>query len=104
MSIGGRRWTWRSGIGLSANKKFLYYVAGPGLTVPTLANVLKTIGAVDAMQLDINPYWVHFVSVQHLQDRLKADPLLPEMHDNPDRYFYNYSRDYFYVTTHNTEQ
>ena len=103
-TVDGNTVTWRSGIGLSANKKFLYYVAGPGLTVPTLANALKTIGAVDAMQLDINPYWVHFVSVRHLKDQLKADPLLPEMHDNPDRYFYNYSRDYFYVTAHNTEQ
>jgi len=95
--------TWRSGIGLSANKQFLYYAAGPGLTVHTLANMFKTIGAKDAMQLDINPYWVQFVSVSAVNNQLKANPLLPEMSGYVERYLGAYTGDYFYVVSHNPE-
>jgi len=95
--------TWRSGIGLSANKQFLYYAAGPSLTVHTLANVFKTIGAKDAMQLDINPYWVQFVSVSAVNNQLKANPLLPEMSGYVERYLGAYTGDYFYVVSHNPE-
>ena len=87
--------TWRSGVGLSANKQFLYYVAGPSLTVNTLANVFKTIGAKDAMQLDINPYWVQFISVNAVKDQLKANPLLAEMSGYAERYLGAYTGDFF---------
>ncbi len=96
--------TWRSGIGLSANKQFLYYAAGPSLTVHTLANVFKTIGAKDAMQLDINPYWVQFISVSAVNNQLKANPLLPEMSGYLERYLGSYTGDFFYVVSHNTEK
>mgnify|MGYP001593701484 FL=1 len=95
--------TWRSGVGLSANKQFLYYVAGPSLTVNTLANVFKTIGAKDAMQLDINPYWVQFISVNAVKDQLKANPLLAEMSGYAERYLGAYTGDFFYVVSHNAE-
>jgi len=95
--------TWRSGIGLSANKQFLYYVAGPSLTVNTLANVFKTVGAKDAMQLDINPYWVQFVSVSDVKHQLKATTLLPEMSGYSERYLGAYTGDYFYVVSHNPQ-
>jgi hypothetical protein len=95
--------TWRSGVGLSANKQFLYYVAGPSLTVYTLANVFKTVGAKDAMQLDINPYWVQFISVNTVNNQLKANPLLAEMSGYTERYLGAYTGDYFYVVSHNPE-
>jgi hypothetical protein len=101
--VGAEVVTWRSGIGLSANKRFLYYAAGPSLTVNTLANVFKTLGAKDAMQLDINPYWVQFISVSTVKDQLKANPLLPEMSGYTERYLGAYTGDYFYVVSHNTE-
>lgn len=102
-TIDGNTVTWRSGIGLSKNRQFLYYVAGPSLTVATLATVLKTSGAQDAMQLDINPYWVHFTSITAVKNQLKAEPLFPEMQNNEDRYLYNYTRDYFYITANSPE-
>jgi hypothetical protein len=101
--VGAEVVTWRSGIGLSANKQFLYYAAGPSLTVHTLANVFKTIGAKDAMQLDINPYWVQFISVSAANNQLKANPLLPEMSGYLERYLGSYTGDFFYVVSHNTE-
>jgi hypothetical protein len=78
-------------------------VAGPSLTVYTLANVFKQAGASDAVQLDINPYWVHFTSVTFVNKQPKTDPLFPEMRDNQDRYLGSFTRDYFYVTAHNVE-
>ena len=102
-TVDGNAVTWRSGIGLSANKQFLYYVAGPGLTVPTLANVLKSAGAKEAMQLDINPYWVQFVSVSAVNRHLKTNPLWPDMSNYQERYLGSHTSDYFYVVSHNPE-
>ena len=102
--VGAEVVTWRSGVGLSANKKLLYYVAGPSLTVHTLATVFKTVGAKDAMQLDINPYWVQFISVNTVNNQLKGNPLLPEMSGYAERYLGAYTGDFFYVVSHNTEQ
>ena len=54
--------TWRSGLGLSADGRYLVYVAGDGLTVPTLAQALVDAGAARGMQLDINSSWPRFVT------------------------------------------
>lgn len=102
--VGAEVVTWRSGVGLSPNKKLLYYAAGPSLTVHTLATVFKAVGAKDAMQLDINPYWVQFVSISNVNNQLKTNPLLPEMSGYLDRYIGSYTGDYFYMVSHNTEQ
>ena len=102
-TVDGNAVTWRSGVGLSANKQFLYYAVGPGLTVPTLANVLKNAGAKEAMQLDINPYWVQFVSVSAVNKQFKANPLWPEMSNTQERYLGSHTSDYFYVVSHITE-
>ncbi len=90
---------WRSGIGLSADGKTLYYACGPSLTIEALANSLLAVGSVNAMQLDVNNYWVHFVSVHTNGQKLILAPLFPkQMKENIDRFLWNYERDYFYVT------
>jgi hypothetical protein len=48
---------WRSGVGIDARGD-LIYAGGPGLDVGSLAAVLQRAGAVRAMELDINSYWV----------------------------------------------
>jgi hypothetical protein len=53
--------TWRSGLGIDAAGQLLY-VAGPALDPRTLAAALVAVGAVRAMELDINPEWVSFDS------------------------------------------
>jgi hypothetical protein len=50
---------WRSGLGVTADGA-LVYVAGPGLSALTLADLLVRAGAVRAMELDINTDWVDF--------------------------------------------
>jgi hypothetical protein len=99
-TVGGTVPVWRSGIGLSADGKTLYYVCGPSLTVEALANSLLALGAANAMQLDINNYWVHFVGVTTDGSKLILHPLFPaQMKQNIDRYLWHYERDYFYVTS-----
>jgi hypothetical protein len=91
--------TWRSAIGLSADGKTLFYLAGSSLSMDTLARGMLAAGVSQGMQLDINAYWVHFVAVRDEEDQRSLEPLFPKMmKENIDRYLYQYSRDYFYVT------
>jgi hypothetical protein len=99
-TVGGTVPVWRSGIGLSADGNTLYYICGPSLTVQALANSFLAVGAKNAMQLDINNYWVHFVGVTTDGNKLILNPLFPKaMKENVDRYLWHYERDYFYVTS-----
>ena len=92
---------WRSGIGISADGHTLYYVAGRSLTLPALARTLALVGAHQAMQLDINNYWVHFDAVRSNGATLQTTPLFKAMKSqNDNRYLSGYGRDFFYVTFH----
>ncbi|MBS2964988.1 phosphodiester glycosidase family protein [Actinocrinis puniceicyclus] len=51
----------RSGVGMTA-KGDIVYVSGRFLSVYTLAKLLQAAGAVDGMELDINPDWVSFMT------------------------------------------
>jgi hypothetical protein len=53
----------------------------------------------DAMQLDINNFWVNFESFTLTGNRLVPEPLFPkEMNANTSRFLSPYVRDFFYVT------
>ncbi len=92
--------TMRSGIGLSADNDTLYYFCGPSLSMESLAKSMQAAGAWNAIQLDINEYWVLFVKIQSSGSKLIPEALLPRvMVENIDRYLWNYSRDYFYITS-----
>ncbi len=60
-SLGNLVSTWRSGIGVTANHN-LVWVGGPGLSPAELGAVLVHAGAIEGMQLDINPDWVNFAT------------------------------------------
>jgi hypothetical protein len=94
--------TWRSGLGLSEDGRFLIYVAGNSLTVQSLAEALRQAGAYNAMQMDINGFYTRFVTYQ---DNPKtagypviASKLLNEMSGDPALFLHPYDRDFFYVT------
>jgi hypothetical protein len=102
---------WRSGIGVTANGA-LVYAAGPGLSIQSLADILKHAGAVRAMELDINSTWVSFVSYkpaprgapQGAGSAEGAGPsvangskLLPMMSGDAGRYLGASTRDFFAV-------
>jgi hypothetical protein len=97
--------TWRSGLGLSADGRFLIYAVGNSLTVEALANSLQQGGAYNAMQLDINGFYTRFVTYQPDSaaqtpgGALVAHKLLTQMSGDQGQYLQPYSRDFFYVTT-----
>ncbi len=104
-SVGGETVIWRSALGLSADRRTLYYVAGPNLTLPILAKAVATTGAEFAMQLDINDYWVFFCTFYPNE----SDPAQIETwalhqvmrYKNRDRYLNGFERDFFYITSAN---
>ncbi len=99
-NINGDIVTWRSGLGLSEDGNILYFIAGPSMSMPTLAESFAAIDAPNGILLDINASWVHFASIHPDGDKLIAKPLLPEgMETQVDRYLRQAERDFFYITT-----
>jgi hypothetical protein len=92
--------TWRSGLGLSANGRFLIYAAGDSLTVQTLAQALVMGGADRAMQLDINSYWTRFVTYTPSANGHApiAQKLINSMVGNTRQFLAPDTRDFFDVT------
>jgi hypothetical protein len=61
-----------------------------------LAKSMQTAGAFNAIQLDINFYWVLFVKITQSGSKLLAEPLLPLIMINDiDRYLRQSDRDFF---------
>lgn len=104
ITIKGKIAVARSGVGVTADGA-LVYVAGPGLTAAGLAESLQRAGAVEAMTLDINPYWVTFNFFDHPDPsnlaQLHGAKLYPTMQRGADRYECPTaeSRDFFSVST-----
>lgn len=86
---------WRSGIGVDRRGN-LIYAAGEDQTVSSLAKALIHAGAVRAIELDINSYWVSFITYGAPG---AEDPhnLLPAMERPPTRYLEPDDRDFFAV-------
>ncbi len=98
-TIYGLTATYRSALGISRDGRTLYYFAGPDLTLPALAQAVQDAGAYQAIQLDINNYYVHFEAFQPDGNRLVAVPLLNDMQGVGDhRFLTAYDRDFFYLT------
>ena len=97
-TLGGGYYVWRSGIGITEGGRVIF-VYGPSLNAQDLANLLKRAGAVEAMQLDINPEWMSFEYYQahgHPSDPTPVN-LLPTQQQSAYRYYSIYSRDFTVV-------
>jgi hypothetical protein len=95
--------TWRSGLGITQDGRFLIYAAGNSLTVRSLAQALQQAGAYYAMQTDINGFYTRFVTYRPADNPkaaypLVADKLLNEMSGDPELFLHPYDRDFFYIT------
>ena len=98
-TITGATVTWRSGIAIDQTGSTLYYFAGPYLSINTLAQSMIAAHAWDAIQLDINNFWVNFESFTATNGKLVPEPLFPQgMNANTGRFLAPYIRDFFYVT------
>jgi len=94
-TLGGGYYVWRSGIGITGNGRVIF-VYGPALNVRELADLLKRAGAVTAMQLDINPEWMSFMSYRpgHHPHNPTPKNLLPDQMAAPNRYYSLNGRDF----------
>ena len=94
-TVGSAILVWRSGIGVDRRGN-LIYAAGDDQTVRSLADTLVHAGAVRAMELDINSYWVSFITYRAPG---AGDPtnLLPDMSRSAGRYLEPDDRDFFAV-------
>jgi hypothetical protein len=100
-TLGNKVLVWRSGIGVTANGALLY-AAGNNLSAPALAATLARAGAVRAMELDINSFWVDFFTYGPPATGQPAtapsvSKLIGDMRASTDRYFADNSRDFIAV-------
>jgi hypothetical protein len=95
-TVGNATLVWRSAIGVDRNGN-LIYAAGENQTVRSLAEALLRAGAVRAMELDINSYWVSFITYAATGAR-RPKNLLPAMERSASRYLEPDDRDFFTVS------
>ncbi len=94
-TVGNAILVWRSGIGVDSRGN-LIYAAGEDQTVTSLARTLIRAGAVRAMELDINSYWVSFITYG-APGALEPKNLLPGMERSDLRYLEPDDRDFLTV-------
>jgi hypothetical protein len=94
-TVGNAILVWRSAIGIDRHGN-LIYAAGNYQTVMSLAAALARAGAIRAMELDINSYWVSFITYRGW-GALGPANLLPDMNRVSTRYLTPDDRDFFAV-------
>jgi hypothetical protein len=94
-TLGNAVLVWRSGVGVDRHGN-LIYAAAPLQTVSGIARILIHAGAVRAIELDINSYWVTLNTYAFTRAR-GAAPLLPSMTRSALRYLSPDDRDFFAV-------
>ena len=94
-TLGGGYYVWRSGVGVTRDGRVVF-AYGPALSVRTLAGLLQRAGAVEAMQLDINPTWMSYMYYKPIPSIADPTPvnLLPTQQEPADRYYSINSRDF----------
>lgn len=90
-------YTWRSGMGINKEGNLLFAV-GNNLTPETLAAALKSAGAVNAMQLDINPFWVRFnIFTPTGAGKYSSTTLTKDLKNGQEAYLNGDDKDFFYL-------
>ncbi len=94
-TLGGVTRVWRSGVGIDRRGNLMYVVADDQ-TVITIAKILQHIGAVRAMEFDINPEWHSLITYSHSHG-LNPTQVEPQPNQAPTRYLVPDDRDFFAV-------
>jgi hypothetical protein len=97
-TLGGGYYVWRSGIGMTKDGRIVY-VYGPALNVRELATLLQHAGAVEGMELDINPFWTVYEYYNAGGNPANPTPVnvLPDQQGQANRYYSVWSRDFMAV-------
>jgi hypothetical protein len=96
-TLGNVAATWRTAIGIDARGD-LIYAAAPDQTAASLAALMVRVGAVRAIELDINPYWPGF-NVYGRRGGREPLKLVPNPNQSAYRWLVPDSRDFFAVYT-----
>lgn len=94
-SLGGATLVWRTGVGIDRHGN-VFFVAANDQTVVSLAKILQHIGAVRAMEFDINPEWHSLITYSH-EHGLVPRFVEPQPNQSPNRYLVPDDRDFFAV-------
>jgi hypothetical protein len=86
---------WRTGLGVDAQGNLLY-VAAPAQTAASLGQVLVDLGAVRAMELDINPEWPIFVTYGG-SGAVAPTLFVPNPNQVANRFLFSSTKDFFAV-------
>ncbi len=95
-TLGGVTQVWRTGVGIDKHGNLIYVVANYQ-TVISLAQILKHVGAVRAMEFDINPEWHTFITYTHKNGALQPKMVEPQVMQSATRYLVPDDRDFFTV-------
>jgi hypothetical protein len=98
-TLGNAVMVWRSGVGVTRDGA-LVYVAGKGLSVKSLADVLQRAGAVRGMELDINSQWTsanYYLPAGGNAQVVSPTKLLPDMVRSVKRFLLPDERDFIAV-------
>jgi uncharacterized protein YigE (DUF2233 family) len=97
-TVGNAAYVWRTGIGVRADGSVVF-VVGPAMNIQSLAAVLQDAGALNAMELDINPDWTNYITYSHPSPGSAVPAVLPPPNAsvNPSRYLQPSSRDFVAV-------
>jgi hypothetical protein len=95
LTLHGAPAVWRTALGVDRGGN-LIYVAAPAETAPSLAHLLVDVGAVRAMELDINPEWPIFVTYSG-SGATGPSLFVPNPNQIPNRFLYPSTKDFFAV-------
>ena len=95
VTVGHYAQVWRTALGIDRHGD-LVYGAADAQTAASLAAVMIHLGAVRAVQLDINPEWPSFIAYGRRGGR-SPDKLVPNYRQSADRYLSPDNRDFFAV-------
>lgn len=90
-------YTWRSGVGITREGNLIFAI-GNNLNPETLAIALKMGGAIDAIQLDINPFWVRFTVFNYNENnKYDSSVLMKGVYDGAKEFLNGYEKDFFFL-------
>ena len=95
-TVGGGSEVARSALGIRGDGQ-LVWAAGGHLSPATIVRELIGAGAVRAVQLDINPYWIAGYLYLHYPGGPTAVPIVPGQFGIPGRYLAPHGRDFFTI-------
>jgi hypothetical protein len=96
-TLGSIPTVWRTGVGVT-RRGDLVYAAANGQTAASLAGLLVRLGAVRAIELDINPQWPSFITYGNRGGR-NPTAVVPNPQQSAYRYLTRDRRDFFAVYT-----